>query len=120
MIILNTKLQMIKGFSKKLKNELKGVDTVWLASDEDREERLLHGIWLRTKSKWIKYQKIVFREMKNIKNNWNPRQINKSLVDAQQARRVIDRLVGYKISPILWKKLREDYQQEESNLCFWD
>ena len=99
-----------KDLVKKLKNELKGVDTVWLASDEDREgEAIAWHLAENLNLNELNTKRIVFREIteKAIKNAIeNPRQINKSLVDAQQARRVIDRLVGYKISPILWRKVK--------------
>ena len=99
-----------KDLVKKLKNELKGVDTVWLASDEDREgEAIAWHLAENLNLNESNTKRIVFREIteKAIKNAIeNPRQINKSLVDAQQARRVIDRLVGYKISPILWRKVK--------------
>ena len=99
-----------KDLVKKLKKELKGVDTVWLASDEDREgEAIAWHLAENLNLKESNTKRIVFREIteKAIKNAIeNPRQINKSLVDAQQARRVIDRLVGYKISPILWRKVK--------------
>ena len=99
-----------KDLVKKLKKELKGVDTVWLASDEDREgEAIAWHLAENLNLNESNTKRIVFREIteKAIKNAiQNPRQINKSLVDAQQARRVIDRLVGYKISPILWRKVK--------------
>ena len=99
-----------KDLVKKLKNELKGVDTVWLASDEDREgEAIAWHLAENLNLNESNTKRIVFREIteKAIKNAIeNPRQINKSLVDAQQARRVIDRLVGYKISPILWRNVK--------------
>ena len=99
-----------KDLVKKLKKELKGVDTVWLASDEDREgEAIAWHLAENLNLNESNTKRIVFREIteKAIKNAIeNPRQINKSLVDAQQARRVIDRLVGYKISPILWRKVK--------------
>ena len=99
-----------KDLVKKLKNELKGVDTVWLASDEDREgEAIAWHLAENLNLNESNTKRIVFREIteKAIKNAIeNPRQINKSLVDAQQARRIIDRLVGYKISPILWRKVK--------------
>ena len=104
--ITNDKKELVK----KLKKELKGIDTVWLASDEDREGEAI--AWHLAKNLNLNEsntKRIVFREIteKAIKNAIeNPRQINKSLVDAQQARRVIDRLVGYKISPILWRKVK--------------
>ena len=99
-----------KDLVKKLKNELKNVDTVWLASDEDREgEAIAWHLSQNLNLNESNTKRIVFREIteKAIKNAIeNPRKINKSLVDAQQARRVIDRLVGYKISPILWRKVK--------------
>ena len=83
---------------------------VWLASDEDREGEAiawhLYELLGLTKSNT---KRIVFREItKNAVLNSieNPREINESLVDAQQARRVLDRLVGYKISPVLWRKVK--------------
>ena len=99
-----------KDLVKKLKNQLKNVETVWLASDEDREgEAIAWHLAENLNLDESKTKRIVFREITEnaIKSAIeNPRQINKSLVDAQQARRVLDRLVGYKISPILWRKVK--------------
>lgn len=99
-----------KDLVKKLKKELKGIDTVWLASDEDREgEAIAWHLAENLNLDESNTKRIVFREITEnaVKNAiQNPRKINKSLVDAQQARRVIDRLVGYKISPILWRKVK--------------
>ena len=99
-----------KDLVKNLKKELKKVETVWLASDEDREgEAIAWHLSENLNLDESKTKRIVFREIteKAIKDAIkNPRKINKSLVDAQQARRVIDRLVGYKISPILWRKVK--------------
>jgi len=99
-----------KDLVKNLKKELKKVDIVWLASDEDREgEAIAWHLSENLNLDESKTKRIVFREIteKAIKDAIkNPRKINKSLVDAQQARRVIDRLVGYKISPILWRKVK--------------
>ena len=99
-----------KDLVKKLKSQLKDVDTVWLASDEDREgEAIAWHLAENLDLDESKTKRIVFREITEnaIKSAIkNPRQINKSLVDAQQARRVLDRLVGYKISPILWRKVK--------------
>lgn len=93
-----------------LKKLAKGANTVWLATDEDREGEaiswhLFESLGLDTK----KTKRIVFHEItKNaIKNAIaNPRTIDKHLVDAQQARRILDRLVGFELSPVLWKKIR--------------
>ena len=99
-----------KDLVKKLKNQLKNVETVWLASDEDREgEAIAWHLAENLKLDESKTKRIVFREITEnaIRSAIeNPREINKSLVDAQQARRVLDRLVGYKISPILWRKVK--------------
>ena len=99
-----------KDLVKKLKNQLKNVETVWLASDEDREgEAIAWHLAENLNLDESKIKRIVFREITEnaIRSAIeNPREINKSLVDAQQARRVLDRLVGYKISPILWRKVK--------------
>ena len=99
-----------KDLVKKLKNQLKDVETVWLASDEDREgEAIAWHLAENLNLDESKIKRIVFREITEnaIRSAIeNPREINKSLVDAQQARRVLDRLVGYKISPILWRKVK--------------
>ncbi len=92
---------------KKLSNE---AETVWLASDEDREGEAISWHLLEAlELDEAKTKRIVFHEItKNaiLKAVENPRSINNNLVNAQQARRVLDRLVGYKISPILWKKVK--------------
>ena len=99
-----------KDLVKKLKNQLKNVETVWLASDEDREgEAIAWHLAENLNLDESKTKRIVFREITEnaIKSAIeNPREINRSLVDAQQARRVLHRLVGYKISPILWRKVK--------------
>ena len=96
-----------------LKAAAKGVDNIYLAADPDREgEAICFHLQEELQGKGDKAPKI-FRVMFNeiTKNAVNkafekPLQVNTSLVDAQQARRVLDRLVGYKISPLLWDKVR--------------
>src|SRR6185436_21140793 len=93
-----------------LKKLTKKADVVWLATDEDREGEaiswhLLEALELDEKNT----RRIVFHEItkKAILNAIdNPRKIDRNLVDAQQARRVLDRLVGFELSPVLWKKVR--------------
>jgi len=96
-----------------LKESLKKADEVILASDEDREGEaiswhLIKALDLEKKNK-KPYCRIVFHEITKSaiqKALENPREIDINLVDAQQARRVLDRLVGYELSPFLWKKIR--------------
>ena len=95
---------------KKLKSLAKKADTVWLASDEDREgEAIAWHLFEQLKLDKDNTKRIVFHEItKNaiLKAVENPREINYNLVNAQQARRVLDRLVGYELSPILWRKVK--------------
>lgn len=95
---------------KKLKDLSKKAETVWLASDEDREgEAIAWHLAEELNLKKEKTKRIVFHEItKNaiLKAIENPRQIDYNLVNAQQARRVLDRLVGYELSPVLWKKVK--------------
>ena len=92
---------------KKLVGEVK---TVWLASDEDREGEaiswhLYEVLGLKDKdTKRIVFHEITEEAILNAVKN--PRDINMNLVDAQQARRVLDRLVGFEVSPILWRKIQ--------------
>lgn len=95
---------------KELKKEAKAADKILLATDNDREGEaiswhLAHILDLDPESEHrISFNEITKDAVKNsIKN---PRQIDLDLVDAQQGRRVLDRLVGYKISPLLWKKIK--------------
>lgn len=93
-----------------LKKEVQKADMVWLASDEDREGEAI--AWHLKETLGLKPEKtkrIVFNEItKNAILNAveNPRDIDINLVNAQQARRVLDRIVGYEISPVLWKKVK--------------
>ncbi|MCF7830646.1 type I DNA topoisomerase [Candidatus Gracilibacteria bacterium] len=84
--------------------------TVWLASDEDREgEAIAWHLTVALKLDPKNTKRIVFHEITKTaleKAVKEPREIDKNLVDAQQARRVLDRLVGYKLSPVLWKKVQ--------------
>jgi DNA topoisomerase-1 len=92
---------------KKLAKEAK---TVWLASDEDREgEAIAWHLFEVLELDKAKTKRIVFNEITKeaiLKAIKNPRSIDSNLVNAQQARRVLDRLVGFEISPILWKKVK--------------
>ncbi len=99
-----------KAVVKKLKALAKKADTVWLASDEDREgEAIAWHLKEQLNLKEENTKRIVFHEItKNaiLKAVENPRDINYNMVNAQQARRVLDRLVGYELSPILWRKVK--------------
>lgn len=99
-----------KKIIEELKKHSKDADFVWLATDEDREGEaiswhLVHALSLNEK----KIKRIVFHEITKpaiLKAIDTPRKIDHNLVDAQQARRVLDRLVGYELSPVLWKKIK--------------
>ena len=100
-----------KPHATKLKKLLGADTTIWLASDEDREGEAIswHLLEVLKPKKTNTIHRIVFHEItKNaiLDAVKNPRTVNQDLVDAQQARRILDRLVGYKVSPILWKKIR--------------
>jgi len=93
-----------------LKKIAKDAEMIWLASDEDREGEaiawhLVEALGLKEKDT----KRIVFHEITKpaiLEAIENPRKIDKNLVDAQQARRVLDRLVGFELSPLLWKKIK--------------
>ena len=95
---------------KNLKELVKKSKTVWLASDEDREGEAIAWHLFRTlklnadNTKRIVFNEITKSAITNAVNN--PRSINYNLVDAQQARRVLDRIVGYELSPVLWRKVK--------------
>lgn len=93
-----------------LKSEVKKADMVWLASDEDREgEAISWHLFTVLGLKPENTKRIVFHEItKNAILNAieNPREIDTNLVYAQQARRVLDRIVGFKLSPVLWRKVK--------------
>ena len=99
-----------KDVVKKLKNLSQKAETVWLASDEDREGEAI--AWHLAESLDLdksKTKRIVFHEITKsaiLNAIENPREIDYNLVNAQQARRVLDRLVGYELSPILWRKVK--------------
>ena len=95
---------------KDLKDLIKKHDTVWLATDEDREGEAISWHLANALSLDIdSTHRIVFNEITKpaiTRAIENPRRINKDLVNAQQARRILDRLVGFRLSPILWKKIK--------------
>src|SRR5690554_5210667 len=99
-----------KAVVKKLKDLSDLAETVWLASDEDREgEAIAWHLAEELKLKDNQTKRIVFHEITKTaiqKAIENPRSINYNLVNAQQARRVLDRLVGYELSPVLWRKVK--------------
>ena len=97
----------------KLRKEAKKADKIYLATDPDREGEAISWHLMKAlkldEAKDKKIYRISFNEItKNaVKNSIkNPREIDMNLVDAQQARRILDRLVGYKISPLLWEKVK--------------
>ncbi|MDR2556637.1 MAG: type I DNA topoisomerase [Bacteroidales bacterium] len=93
-----------------LKSKSKEADIVWLASDEDREgEAIAWHLKEVLELPNERTKRIVFHEITKkaiLDAIENPREININLVDAQQARRILDRLVGYELSPVLWRKVR--------------
>ncbi|MBW8244478.1 type I DNA topoisomerase [Muricauda oceani] len=99
-----------KALVKKLKDLANKAETIWLASDEDREGEAIS--WHLAEELGLdkdKTKRIVFNSITKSaiqKAIENPRDINYNLVNAQQARRVLDRLVGYELSPVLWKKIK--------------
>jgi len=99
-----------KDVVSKLKKLAKNAEMVWLASDEDREGEAI--AWHLAEELHLdkdKTKRIVFHEITKtaiLKAIENPRSIDYNLVNAQQARRVLDRLVGYELSPVLWRKVK--------------
>lgn len=99
-----------KAIIQDLQKSAKSVEKVWLATDEDREGEaiswhLLEALKLDEK----KTERITFHEITKsaiLSAVQNPRRLNRELVNAQQARRVLDRIVGYELSPLLWKKVK--------------
>ncbi len=93
-----------------LKKTVKTVDEVWLASDEDREGEAISWHLKETLGLDKKgYKRITFNEITKtavLDAIANPREIDQDLVNAQQARRVLDRLVGFELSPVLWRKVK--------------
>ena len=94
-----------------LKKMARGAEMIYFATDEDREGEAI--AWhllqlLRDKKNKLTYQRIAFHEITKpaiLEALKQPREIDQNLVDAQQARRILDRIVGYKLSPFLWKKV---------------
>lgn len=99
-----------KELVKSLKKAAKEAQTVWLASDEDREgEAIAWHLYEVLGLKPETTRRIVFHEITRdaiLHAIENPRDIDLNLVDAQQARRVLDRIVGFELSPVLWKKIK--------------
>ena len=99
-----------KAVVSELKKLAKAAETVWLASDEDREgEAISWHLYETLALNEDKTKRIVFHEITKpaiIRAIEEPRKIDYNLVNAQQARRVLDRLVGFELSPVLWKKVK--------------
>src|SRR3989344_29291 len=104
--------------AKAIRDEAKKADKIYLATDPDREgeaiayhvQDMIQGLRGKGKASSEKYKRVVFHEITEsaVKHALeNPREIDIALFHAQQARRVLDRLVGYKLSPLLWKKVRK-------------
>ncbi len=105
-VVPRTKSKVVR----ELKNAVKTASSVYLATDPDREgEAISWHLAETTKSDDTAYHRVVFHEITReaIEHAFkHPRSIDMQLVNAQQARRILDRLVGYKISPLLWRKVR--------------
>ena len=99
-----------KALVSTLKTEAKEAETVWLASDEDREgEAIAWHLYEVLKLKPENTKRIVFHEITKgaiLKAIEQPRNIDLNLVNAQQARRILDRIVGFELSPVLWRKVK--------------
>lgn len=99
-----------KSLVAELKKLAKAAEVVWLATDEDREgEAISWHLYETLELEGKDTRRITFNEITKtaiLKAIEHPRHINKELVDAQQARRILDRIVGFELSPVLWKKVR--------------
>ena len=93
---------------KRLKDLMKGADELYLATDEDREGESIAWHLLEVLSPTIPVRRMVFHEITKeavMRAAENPRELDRRLVDAQEARRILDRLYGYEVSPVLWRKV---------------
>lgn len=103
---------------KELKKKAKKSSTIYLATDPDREGEAISWHLAQMLGMNMNQQnRVTFNEITKtgVKNGMaNPRTIDLKLVDAQQARRVLDRIVGYKISPFLWRKIRKNLSDRKS------
>ncbi len=98
---------------KKLRAAMKGKDTLVLATDEDREGESIswHLLQVLKPAKNVQVKRIAFHEITKdaiLKAIQNPREIDRGLVEAQEARRILDRLYGYTLSPVLWSRLAKN------------
>ncbi len=94
---------------KTLKAALKDAPVLWLATDEDREGEAISWHLLEVLKPKVPVKRLVFHEITKTaiaEALDNPREIDASLVDAQESRRILDRLFGYEVSPVLWRKIR--------------
>src|SRR5690606_37666086 len=97
-----------KDHIKRLKELLKGADRLFLATDEDREGESIAWHLLEVLQPKIPVLRMAFHEITKkaiLQAIESPREIDRRLVDAQEARRILDRLYGYEVSPVLWKKV---------------